>query len=321
MKIAIVTPSIAGARSGNQHTAERWAKFLRGGGHRVSVATQWGGKAVDVLIALHARKSYSSIERFHAAQPRAPLIVVLTGTDLYRDIKTDPVARRALDIASRLVVLQPEGRLELPRRLRAKTRVIFQSADVGVRHSPPKRRFRMAVVGHLRAEKDPFRAVMALAHLPHRADLEVIHLGKPLTPEMREEAELRMKRDPRYRWLGSRPHGQALRQLAASNLLIVSSVMEGGANVICEAARIGVPVLASRVSGNIGMLGRGYPGYFALFDDRALAKLIERAASDAKFYRKLKDKVRARRQFFAPAAERDGLRKLLGEFTFRRVAE
>ena len=317
MKIAIVTPSIAGARSGNQHTAERWAKFLRGFGHRVSVATEWSGNAVDALIALHARKSYSSIEKFHAACPGAPLIVVLTGTDLYRDIKTDPEARRALELASRLVVLQPEGRLELPQRLRAKTRVIFQSADVGVTHAPPKKCFRLAVVGHLREEKDPFRAVMALAHLPQHAGLEVIHLGKPLTPAMRREAERWMARDPRYRWLGSKPHGQALRHIAGSNLLVVSSVMEGGANVICEAARIGVPALASRVSGNVGMLGRGYPGYFGLFDERALARLIERAADDAKFYRRLKEATRARRKLFAPAAERDGLRKLVGEFTFR----
>jgi putative glycosyltransferase (TIGR04348 family) len=320
MKIAIVTPSIASARSGNQHTAERWAKFLRGFGHRVAVATQWNGKAADVLIALHARKSYSSIERFHAAHPGAPLVVVLTGTDLYRDIKTHPEARRALEFASRLVVLQPDGRHELPQRLRARTRVIFQSADVNARHKPPKNRFRVAVVGHLREEKDPFRAVMALAHLPQRAGLEVIHIGKALTPAMRKAAGLWMKCDSRYRWLGSKPHGQALRRLAASHLLIVSSVMEGGANVICEAARIGVPVLASRVSGNIGMLGRGYPGYFALFDDRALARLIDRAAGDARFYRKLKNAVRARRRLFAPAAERDALRRLLGEFAFGRSA-
>lgn len=320
MKIAIVTPSIAGARSGNQHTAERWAKFLRGFGHRVALATHWDGKAADMLIALHARKSCDSIEKFHAACPGMPLILVLTGTDLYRDIKTDPEARRALELASRLVVLQSEGRLELPQHLRAKTRVIFQSADVDIRRNPPKKRFRVAVVGHLREEKDPFRAVMALARLPHHAELEVVHLGKALSPAMRKEAALWMKRDFRYRWLDSKPHGQALRWLAASNLLIVSSVMEGGANVICEASRIGVPVLASRVSGNIGMLGRGYPGYFELFDDLALARLIERAAGDAKFYRRLKDAVRAGRGLFAPAAERDGLRRLLGEFASTRSA-
>jgi putative glycosyltransferase (TIGR04348 family) len=311
MKIAIVTPAVAGARSGNQHTAERWAKFLRGLGHHVSVARQWDGDAADALIALHARKSHLSIQKFHRSHPGRPLIVVLTGTDLYRDIRTHPEARRSLALATRLVVLQPAGRRELAKRFRAKTRVIFQSAATGLRHGPPQNRFRIAVIGHLREEKDPFRTVAALAHLPMHANIEVVQLGKALTPGMAQAAGHWMRREPRYRWLGSKPHGQALRWLAASHLLVVSSVMEGGANVICEAARIGVPVLASRVSGNTGMLGAGYPGYFTLYDDKELAELIERAATDTVFYRKLKRAMLARRPLFAPSAERHALRALL----------
>jgi len=311
MKIAIVKPASAGERSGNQHTADRWAKFLRGLGHRVVVATQWSGTRVDAMIALHARKSHASIRRYRAAYPASPLVVVLTGTDLYRDIGTYASARRSLEAASRLVVLQPHGRGELAARLLRKTSVVYQSADVHVRHSPPRDCFRIAVIGHLRREKDPFRAVTALAHLRDDADLEVIHVGAALTPDMRRQAQRWMKREPRYRWLGSEPHSRTLRRLAGSHLLVVSSIMEGGANVICEAARAGVPVLASRVSGNIGMLGRGYPGYFRLFDDRALARLIERAAADAAYYRRLKNAVRSRRPLFAPAAERSALQRLL----------
>ena len=311
MKIAIIKPPRAGARSGNQHTAQRWARFLRELGHRVSVATGWAGQPVDAMIALHARKSYASIARFRAACPHAPLVVVLTGTDLYRDIAVYPEAKRSLELASRLVTLQPQGRDELPLRLRRKTHVVYQSADVRVRQSAPRRVFRVAVIGHLREEKDPFRAVAALAHLPDRSDLEVVHVGRALSADMRAQAQQWMKREPRYRWLGSEPHARALRRLAASHLLVVSSVMEGGANVICEAARADVPVLASRVSGNIGMLGRGYPGYFKLYDDRALARLIDRAQGDAAFYRELKDGVRRRRPLFAPSAERDALKKLL----------
>jgi glycosyltransferase involved in cell wall biosynthesis len=101
--------------------------------------------------------------------------------------------------------------------------------------------------------------------------------------------------------------------MAKSHVLVVSSVMEGGANVVAEAARIGTPVLASRVSGNIGMLGAEYPGYFPLADDVALAKLLERAASDAKFYRALKSALRARRKLFAPAAERASLAAVVRE--------
>jgi glycosyltransferase involved in cell wall biosynthesis len=106
--------------------------------------------------------------------------------------------------------------------------------------------------------------------------------------------------------------------LARSHVLVVSSVMEGGANVICEAARIGVPVLASRVSGNVGMLGGEYPGYFALSNDKALAGLLERAARDSKYYRRLKDAVLARRRLFAPSAEGGAVRRLVREI---KVAE
>jgi putative glycosyltransferase (TIGR04348 family) len=318
MKIAIVSPASSGPRSGNRHTAARWAAFLREAGHKVTVATGWDSGNEDALIALHARKSYASIEKFRTARPGAPLIVVLTGTDLYRDIRTDRDARRALDLASRLVVLQERGLRELAPRHRAKTHVIYQSAAVRVPHVPPARRFRVAVIGHLRTEKDPFRAAVALARLPGRRDVEVVHLGAALTPDMRESAERWMKREPRYRWLGSKPHGETMRWLARSHALVVSSLMEGGANVICEAARIGVPVLASRVPGNVGMLGDGYAGYFALADDKALARLLERAARDPKFCLGLKKAVLARRRLFAPSAEGGAVRRLVRGL---RVAE
>jgi len=90
-------------------------------------------------------------------------------------------------------------------------------------------------------------------------------------------------------------------------------VMEGGANVIAEAARIGTPVLASRVSGNIGMLGRDYPGFYPLGDDAALADLIRRAMRERAFYRQLKGALRARRALFAPAAERAALASVVRE--------
>ena len=45
-----------------------------------------------------------------------PLVVALTGTDLYGDIHTSPEAQTSLDLATRLVVLQPMGIRELPER-------------------------------------------------------------------------------------------------------------------------------------------------------------------------------------------------------------
>jgi len=301
-------------RTGNHHTAQRWAGFLRQCGHRVILEEAWDGSAVDALVALHARKSAASVGRFHHVHGDRPLIVALTGTDLYRDIETSAEAQRALELASRLVLLQPEGRKRLAPALRAKTRVIFQSSATRLSHRPPKGVFRITVVGNLREEKDPFRAAAALAHLSHATPVEVVQVGAALTPEMATAARVLGRHEPRYRWVGSLRHDEALCHIAQSHLLVVSSVMEGGANVICEAARIGVPVLASRIEGNVGMLGAKYPGYFPLFDECRLARLIDRASTDRAFYSKLKAGVTARRALFAPAAECEGLRKLLEEF-------
>ena len=309
MRIAIVTPSASTLRTGNRYTAARYAAFLRTAGHRVHVATSWGGEDADFLIALHARKSHESITRFRARFPERAAVVVLTGTDLYRDIRADAAARDSLEAATVLVTLQGEGARELAPRLRRKVRTVYQSADVRQRARPPRGKFRVCVLGHLREEKDPFRAALALQHLPHRPELEVLHIGEGLAPGMADEARRLMRVEPRYHWIGSVPHSRALTWLAASHVLAVTSRMEGGANVVCEAARAGTPVLASRIPGNVGMLGRDYPGYYPLADERSLARLIARASDDAAFYQRLRAGMASRRRLFAPAAER---RSLLG---------
>jgi len=306
-RIAIVTPAGAGTRNGNRHTALRWAAFLRRAGHRVSVSVTWDGRPCDLLLALHARRSHDSIARYRRDHPGGALCVVLTGTDLYRDLPASREARRSLEFANRLIVLQDEALRRLSPRLRRKARVVYQSAAPSLRRKPPTRVFRVAIIGHLREEKDPFRAAAALERLPRELPVELVHLGAALAPGMEREARRRMRQEPRYRWLGGVPHARALGWLARSHALVVSSRMEGGANVVAEAARIGTPVLASRVAGNIGMLGRGYPGYFALGDERALARLMARAHQDRAFYRALRRALAARRALFSPSAERSAL--------------
>jgi len=318
MKIAIALPPSVVPRGGNQHTAARWARFLRGLRHRVRIVKAWRSGNEDLLIALHARKSSESVRRFSDRRPDAPIVLALTGTDLYRDIRDAPEARQSLGLASRLIVLQEEGLRELSPFLRQKTRVVFQSSGTKLRHVPDPSRFRVAVLGHLREEKDPFRTVMAVRRLGGSTPVEVLQIGAALNREMRERANAWRKLERRYRWFGSVPHERALRLLASSHVLVVSSVMEGGANVICEAARIGVPVLASRIPGNIGMLGRDYPGYFPLRDDRALARLIERCRGDRSFYRRLKGAVIRRRRLFAPESERAALKRALQGLGRRR---
>ncbi len=306
MKIVIVTPAAASSRTGNRHTAARYAGFLRAAQYDVRVMVEWDRSPCDVMIALHARRSMASIEHFRAQYPERPLVVVLTGTDVYRDIHHDVEARRSLARADRLIVLQERALDELMPAEQRKTTVVYQSSASNLVHAPIARRFRIVSVGHLRDEKDPFCIARALA-FTNAENLEIIHVGDALSEGDRKEAEAWMRRDPRYRWIGGRAHGDALRWLASSHVMVLASRMEGGANVICEAARIGVPVIASEVSGNIGMLGPQYPAYYPMGDARALAALVERAMGDPRFYQSILRHISQRRRLFAPAKEARGV--------------
>jgi len=311
-------PAPANSRKGNRVTAARWARILKRLGHQVEIDRRYDFRPCDLLVALHARKSVESVHRYRLGNPDAPLIVALTGTDLYRDIRTNWRAKYALELADRLIVLQPCGVDELPSRMHPKTRVIFQSVEpVADARTKSEKTFDVCVLGHLRAEKDPLRTALALRLLPGTSRIRVTHAGQALTTEMAKRARAAMARDPRYRWLGEVPRWRARRLLARSHLLVLSSRMEGGANVISEALVEGVPVLASRIPGNVGMLGGRYPGYYPVGDTRALARLLERAESDAKYYGRLKDWCKGLAPLFDPARERAAWASLLAEFGVR----
>ncbi|MDQ1314540.1 MAG: hypothetical protein QG662_649 [Pseudomonadota bacterium] len=314
MRIALITPYGREHRNGNWHTAARWARFLREAGHTVRTQVEWDGRPADLMLALHARRSFASIRAFAERFPTRPLLLTLTGTDLYRDIHEDPDARQALELAHRLIVLQERGVDELPAHLAARTRVIYQSAPDIARLPSPAHTFEVLVIGHLRAEKDPFRAALATAYLPEHSQIQVTHLGSALSEEMAETAELAQRKLPRWHWASEVPHKAVLKRLARARLMVISSVMEGGANVICEALAADVPVLASRMSGNIGMLGEDYPGYFPVGDERQLAVLMSMAETDSGFYSDLLAHARRRRGLMRPEQEASRLRQAVAEF-------
>lgn len=314
LRIVIVTPAAPGSRHGNRNTALRWARHLRALGHKTQVALEWDGREADILIALHARRSHAAMHAWKTAHPRRPLALVLTGTDLYRDIRHDAEARASLRLADRMVVLQAKGLDELSAAQRAKTRVIFQSVRPLRRLSPPRSYFLVTVIGHLREEKDPFRAALALAHLP-QTRIRVVQVGQAMTPEMGRKARALMRAEPRYRWLGERDHAGAMRWLARSHAMVISSRMEGGAHVVSEAIAIGVPVIASAIPGNIGLLGDGYPAYYPFGDDAALAAQLARAHGDPRWLAALANAVRARRHEVDPATERSAIAQLIADLT------
>jgi putative glycosyltransferase (TIGR04348 family) len=314
VKTLIVTPEAPGTTLGNSITADRWSGMLGKLGHEVQIEKKWTGENCDLLIALHARRSHDSIERFHEAHSQRPLIVALTGTDLYGDLRVVPEARHSLVLATRIVALQEAARDELDHAARAKTRIIYQSAI------PPKRRehpredcFEVCVLSHLRDVKDPLRAALAARCLPAQSHICVTHAGRALESKWEDSARAEELANPRYRWIGEQTHEAAMQLLARSRVLVLSSMMEGGASAIAEAVVCGVPVLCSDIPGNIGMLGRGYAGYFRLENTDQLADLLDRAERDPDFLAGLQEFIRKLQPRFAPEEELASWDRLLRE--------
>ncbi len=316
MRIAIVTPAPAGSTYGNRITAIRWASILRKLGHRVSVSKTFKDQAADLLIALHARRSYQSIKRFHQQHPETPIVVTLTGTDVYGDLPRDQKATTALETATRIVALEPKALERLKPNLKTKAQVIFQSVEARPRSAKKRaagRTFDVCVIGHLRKVKDPFRAAMAARLLPSSSRIRILQVGGAMSAAMARRAQSEARRNPRYQWLGELSRVRVLRLIARSQCCVLSSRMEGGANVLSEAIAAGIPVLSSRIGGSVGILGADYPGLFAFGDTRALADLLRRAEMDFIFLESLRQRIRSLAPLFDRKREERAWADLISE--------
>jgi putative glycosyltransferase (TIGR04348 family) len=275
--VVIVSPALADANNGNWRTAQRWAQLLAPR-YATRITREWPDSSADadaVMLALHARRSAAAIAAWASAHPNRGLAMVLTGTDLYQDIATDRAAQRSLELAQRLVVLQECGAEALPQAHRAKTRVVFQSTAAWPPLPKGTESLQAVMVGHLRPVKAPQTLFDAARRLALRHDIRITHIGDGHgEPELAMQARATGQDCPGYRWLGAAPHDETLQAIRAAHVLVHTSAMEGGAHVIMEAVRCGTPVLASRVPGNVGMLGGDYEGYFPAGDGDALARLL-----------------------------------------------
>ena len=312
MRICIVTPSPPSSKTGNRVTALRWARILREIGHDVKITTNFVRQKADVLIALHIWKSIQSIENYRKKYPDSPLIIALTGTDLYGDLQTHNKILQELEWADKLVVLQPFGLDEIPPCFHSKTYVIYQSnrlkSHVGLKQT---QKFKICVMGHLRDVKDPFRTAHAVRLLPPNSKIEVIHLGNALDKKMEMLAMEENQSNDRYTWLGGVTQSKAPRILSGCKLLVHTSKIEGGANAVSEAISIGVPVISTKISGSIGLLGTGYPGYFETGDTRRLAEILEQVEQNETFYQSLYNHVSTLKPLFIPAREKESWENLL----------
>ena len=309
--ILIVTPAFADANNGNWQTAQRWARFLSKD-YNVSLAKSWNGQAADLMLALHARRSAPSVQAWGQQKPASPLLLVLTGTDLYQDIISDASAQASLGAASALVVLNELGLRALPEHLRAKAHICLQSCSARrPLVSKPKRHLRALMVGHLREVKSPQTYFDATELLADRPDILLDHIGQALEPQLGRAAQALMQRCPSYRWLGALPHAQTRRRIQSAHILVHPSRLEGGAHVVIEALCSGTPVLASRVDGNVGLLGQDYLGLFEWNDAWGLAKLLRQCRDDPAMLTALGAQAAARAALFHPDQEKRRLRTIV----------
>ncbi|MBO32444.1 MAG: TIGR04348 family glycosyltransferase [Rhodospirillaceae bacterium] len=316
MKISLITPAKKQSRNGNRTTAVRWARILRALGHEVKIDVDYGGEQANMMIALHAWRSAESIVKFKNLCPTRPLILALTGTDINEFIHSHPKPTlHSMNAADELVCLHDGVAEIVAKKYRNKLHVIYQSATPlpGPR-KPAIQNFDICVLGHLRDVKDPLRTALAVRNLPAESRIRVIHLGKAHNKIWANRAVTEMNRNPRYIWKGERPGWQVRRELAKTRLMVISSLAEGGANVVSEALVTGVPVIASNIHGNLGMLGPDYPGYYPVGDEDALRDLLRRAEQNPEFLADLTRRCKARAKLFKPAEERRRWRTLMAKY-------
>ena len=313
MRIIMITPAAPKSRSGNRATAIRWARILRDLGHQVTLSVDYEGAPYDLMVALHAWRSAHQIAKFDALFPDRPLIVALTGTDLYRFIHSHPKETlESISMADRLITLHELAHEAIPAVDRPKVHVIYQSAiPLPQARAPIKRSFDVCVVGHLREEKDPLRTAFAVRDLPAASRIRVLHYGKAHDEQWTRLAHQEMGRNPRYHWFGELPHWQIRRAYSRCRVMVLSSIMEGGANVISEALLAGLPVIASDIAGSVGLLGREYPGYYPVKDTLGLRHRLEQVENDSAFLRELNIHCQRRAALFTPARELELWKALL----------
>ncbi|QQL44693.1 glycosyltransferase [Sulfuriroseicoccus oceanibius] len=313
--IHITCPYPLDSTKGNAVSARRIIGVMTELGYRVTAGTIDEWQCADVHLALHAVRSRAAIDGFLKKCEGGKTAILLTGTDLYRDLPQSG-EWDALRRVDRLVVYQESSLESLPEELRAMARVVPKSVEVAV----PERtrptddgRFVVSQVSHLRATKDPFLVVGALGRLADLPQLEVHHYGDSRAEDYGATAVEHAEREPRYHWHGELPQRDVLQAMGNGDLFLNTSRVEGGANAIAEAIVCGVPVVASSIEPNRGQLGDGHPGLFSPGDVDQLAALLRRAVEDASFVDELHDASVRRQSFFSRASERAGWQALVDE--------
>lgn len=315
MRILIASPQKGSVHTGNRSTALQWARIFEHLGHQpAAFASLSFSSDANLLVALHAEHCHEAIQTFRKRFPNRPIILGLSGTDIYpepSETTLESIAR-----ADALVVLQDKAVDRLPARAKPKTRVIVQSAES---ENPNEERstdpFRIVVAGHLREVKDPMRAAVAARALPPDSRIRIEHAGAILEAKYRQRVDEEQGRNPRYHFHGELPPDKLRGLMRRSQATVLSSRAEGGARVIGETVVDGTPPIASRIDGVTGLLGDNYPALFPVGDTKALTDLMSALERDAAFRTHLREETKRLASRFAPALEREAWKQLIDQLT------
>ena len=327
--IAIISPVRQQISAGNNITSQRWGSLLRSAGHEtfivhVDESDTTMARTItdrldcaDVLIALHARRSSAAVAWWTVRHPERPVIVAITGTDLYTDLPHDMSARASVEAADALIGLQPAAveRLgSIEARWGAKATTIHQS--VAGPHLPRELSdhvMKIVVLAHLRPVKDPLLTARAARRLPSESRVMVHHAGGPIDPELGKEALVEHETNDRYHWHRALSRPETQRLLASAHALACTSISEGGANVVSEAIALGVPVIGTLIEGNVGLLGRDHPGLVPVGDEQALAELLVNMEQDPALMDALQRRTNELQPITRPEVEEDALAALVAK--------
>jgi putative glycosyltransferase (TIGR04348 family) len=317
-RVLIYSPMPLDSGKGNAVSARRIAGHLQDAGVDVMATDDPAALEADIMVVLNAWRSAGVARAFREKYPGRPLVAVITGTDVYPVFPSQPEVIDTLEAATAIVAWHDEVPAYLSERFRGKTHIIYKSApDIPAgmradRHLPESpAEIAVLVIGHLREVKDPFRTAEAARLLPIGSRVRIFHAGGALSVEMETHARREMEENPRYTWLGELPRPALFERLRYASLTVNSSSAENSANAVIESLRCGVPVLASRIPGNTGVLGRAWPGLFDPGDSAGLARLLLRCEEDAGFYETLVAQTAEQARLFIPKRERNGWLALL----------